>query len=208
MRGQRLWLQQPRLAFVARAAIFVVLGLATVMLTSRFVTERLPGSFPSSRRLKNFPPIMLWAWEQPQELRFINPQEVGVAFLARTVYLRGADVRIRPRLQPLKIPAGTALMAVTRIEADRSVPPTLSVDQRTRVVSAIAKLSRLPGVAALQVDFDATTSQRAFYRDVLHDLHRQLPDTIGLSMTALASWCLYDNWLSGLPVDSVQGSAG
>src|SRR5439155_8311954 len=159
----------------------------------------MPRSSLWNRRLKEFPPIMLWAWEQPQELRFLNPREVGVAFLARTVYLRGADVRIRPRLQPLKVPEGTALMAVTRIEADRSMPPTLSVDQRTRAVSAIAELARLPGVTALQVDFDATTSQRAFYRDVLHDLRRQLPDRVGLSITALASWCLHDHWLYGLP---------
>jgi len=30
-----------------------------------------------------------------------------------------------------------------------------------------------------------------------------LPDSIGLSMTALASWCFGDRWLGRLPVDEV-----
>jgi hypothetical protein len=47
----------------------------------------------------------------------------------------------------------------------------------------------------------AKLSEREFYRAVLGDLRRMLPDTIRLSITALASWCLADNWLAGLPID-------
>ena len=50
-------------------------------------------------------------------------------------------------------------------------------------------------------DFDATRSQRRFYRDLLFDLRRYLPHSFPLSITAIASWCTYDDWLATLPID-------
>jgi hypothetical protein len=92
-------------------------------------------------------------------------------------------------------------MAVVRIEPDRREPPSLSPEQRAEAVSAIAELAEIPKVAAIQVDFDATVSQRAFYRALLFDVRPQLPESVPLSITALASWCMYDQWLGGLPID-------
>jgi hypothetical protein len=63
------------------------------------------------------------------------------------------------------------------------------------------KTNELPNVAAIQIDFDAVTSEREFYRALLGDLRKQLPDEVPLSMTALASFCVGDRWLSNLPVD-------
>ena len=153
--------------------------------------------------LAAFPPVVLWAWERPEILDFIDPQAIGVAFLARTLYLSGPDVLVRPRLQPLIVPPDTQLMAVVRIASDRWRAPELSSSQREELAAAITAVSGLSGIKALQVDFDAPVSQRAFYRTVLQDLRRQLPASMPLSMTALASWCLYDDWLTGLPVDEV-----
>ncbi len=160
------------------------------------------------------PRVFLWAWERPEDLRFIDPAEVGVAFLAETVYLRpvreggseSVQVRIesRPRLQPLAVPAGTALIAVARVEVAQSIGAgaiPFSRETVDGVAARIAAVGRIPGVRAVQVDFDATTSGRAFYRDLLVELRRRLPDGVPLSITALASWCIGDNWLAGLPVD-------
>jgi hypothetical protein len=152
-------------------------------------------------RLSALPPVILWAWERPEKLDFIDPQKVGVAFLSQTLYLRGEKVVARPRMQPLNVPAGTTLIAVTRIESDRSAPPSLSQEQMIRALSEIAQLARLPHVVAVQVDFDATRSERNFYRDLLLALRSELPDSTGLSITALASWCKRDDWLSDLPLD-------
>ena len=74
--------------------------------------------------------------------------------------------------------------------------------QREMATVAIAEVGTLFGIQALQVDFDATVSQRAFYRDVLQQLRRRLPASMPL-FTALASWCIFDDWLAGLPVDEV-----
>jgi len=144
---------------------------------------------------------MLWAWERPTDLRFINPKETGVAFLAQSIRLSSGEVEIRPRLQSLNLPDGTRLMAVARVETDAINTPELSVQQREKLAGAIANMAKLPNVSNIQIDFDATKSERAFYRDVIVDVRRRLPDTVSLSITALASWCTYDDWLSDLPID-------
>ena len=59
----------------------------------------------------------------------------------------------------------------------------------------------MTNVSAVQIDFDAKSSERAFYRDLIFDLRRKMPEQTALSITALASWCLQDDWISDLPVD-------
>jgi hypothetical protein len=88
---------------------------------------------------------------------------------------------------------------VVRIEA---LPATkLDLGQERETVALLLHSAERPGIGALQVDFDATRSQRAFYADVLTDLRSQMPAALPLSMTALASWCSGDDWIADLPVD-------
>ena len=89
-----------------RLAALVLILTALVAPANRW-TEHDP--------LPEFPRVMLWAWERPEKLDFINPRETGVAFLARTIYLRRGMVTVLPRLQPLVVSPATALMAVVRI---------------------------------------------------------------------------------------------
>jgi hypothetical protein len=149
--------------------------------------------------------VILWAWERPEKLDYLDPQKVGVAFLAKTIYLRGDEAVSRPRLQPLSVPNGAAVIAVARIEAsresDRAEMPTLSQRQLKDAVTEIAELGSLPNVVMVQVDFDATTTQRSFYRELLNELRASLPQSTLLSITALASWCKGDNWLRDLSID-------
>jgi hypothetical protein len=154
-----------------------------------------------STRLDQLPRVMLWAWERPTDLRFINPRETGVAFLARTIRLHSDEVEVRPRLQPLDLPEAIRVVAVVRVETDAARKPELSAPQRDRLAGAIADMAKLPNISHVQIDFDATKSERAFYRDVIFDVRRRLPDTVSLSITALASWCTDDDWLSDLPID-------
>jgi len=149
------------------------------------------------------PPIMVWAWERPEDLSFVDPREVGVAFLSRTIHIRSEGVHVCPRLQPLRVPEGAYLTAVVRIETERKKPLRDTSELRPQMTSAIIEAVKMRGVSALQIDFDAKVSERAFYRALLQDMRRLLPKSIALSITALASWCLHDDWLSGLPVDEV-----
>ena len=168
-----------RIAFVA----LIVTGLAALAYR------------PQHDPLPEFPRVMIWAWERPEKLDFVDPREAGVAFLARTVTVHGEIVAVHPRMQPLVVAPGTAMMAVVRVESEDPQPGA-----RIAVEHAILDATELHGVRALQIDYDAKASERDFYRGVIQDLRRVLPASMPLSMTALASWCEYDDWISGLPV--------
>ena len=114
---------------------------------------------------------MLWAWERPEDLRFIDPQNTAVAFLADTIRFTGSMSIVRPRLQRLVFPMDTKLVAVVRIEPDWDAE--FGHSQIKHAVAAILSQASLPRVAAVQVDFDATRSQRAFYRALLLELRRK-----------------------------------
>lgn len=147
----------------------------------------------------NFPQTILWAWERPEDLEFLDPQQFAIAFLAQTLLLKGDDVVFKPRHQPLKVRPEMRLIAVTRIESEKTA--ALSQTQREKLINLVLKTRDLKNVSAVQIDFDATTSQREFYRTLLNELRQRLPDNIPLSMTALASFCVGDRWLQDLPVD-------
>jgi uncharacterized protein DUF3142 len=165
------------------------------------LSARSPAPVHSSARLAALPPVILWAWERPEDLRSLPGKEFGVAFLAETVTLSGSEVRVRPRRQPLRVERGTSLVACARIESDAKRPPALSRDQLATAAAALARLADWPSISAVQVDFDAVTSERAFYTQLLGDLRRALPPSMPLSITALTSWCAGDPWIRGLPVD-------
>jgi hypothetical protein len=152
---------------------------------------------------REFPRVMLWAWERPEDLQFINTNRYGVAFLAQTLTLKNDDVLLKPRRWPLKVSPATRLIAVTRIESRKTTGQSVSLSdkQRERLTTLIVKTIQEGNVSGIQVDFDAVVSERDFYRSLLHDLRRKLPDNVPLSMTALASFCIGDRWLSDLPVD-------
>ena len=144
------------------------------------------------------PRVFLWAWERPENLEFIDPRQLGVAVLAKTILMRGPKVTVRPRLQPFQAPRETSTIAVVRIETERT---EAAPGQSREVAAEIAQLAETPGLAAIQIDFDAVKSERPFYRMLLEELRRRLPASVKLSITALASWCIYDDWISELPVD-------
>jgi hypothetical protein len=101
----------------------------------------------------------------------------------------------RPRLQPLRYSPGAAVMAVVRFEPDGSgLPP------HEGVVREALQAAAIPGVGALQIDFDARLSEREWYRGFLTALRKALPSTLPLTITALASWCGQDAWIRDLPV--------
>ncbi len=149
------------------------------------------------------PPVHLWAWERQEDLRFLEGHDVGVAFLATTLRLDESRIVESPRRQPLRVAADTELTAVVRIEA--APKAALDEPQRSYVVARIVAAAKAPGVRRVQVDFDASRSQRCAYARLLRELRSSLPPGMPLSMTALASWCMFDPWIdeARLPVDEV-----
>ena len=164
-----------------RRALLLTISLLTAC--SR-PPDRLPGS----------PRLILWAWERPERLGFLDPRAAGIAYLARTVSWRDGALTVRPRLQPLEAPPGAWIMAVVRLE---SRPPLPAPEAVAREILAAAAH---PGVRALQIDFDARASEREWYAALLRRVRDGLDPAKPLTITALASWCLGDPWVRGLPV--------
>jgi len=136
---------------------------------------------------------VLWAWERREDLRFIGEAKT-VAFYAGIVTLTRDAVVVEPRRNPLLLAKKTHRIAVVRIETSH---PRLDAAQRRETVGAIVRLFR--NAEELQIDFDAGGSERAFYRALLFDVRREIDAR--LTITALASWCMDDRWMNGLPID-------
>jgi hypothetical protein len=181
-----------------KRACFLAIGLSQLLVASCKPK-------PTRNRLdeNRFPRIVLWAWERPEDLQTVDAQRFAVAFLAQTLVLKGEDVIFSPRHQPLDVQPQTKLMAVTRIESQKQTgqPAALNDRQKQKAIWLIMRTTELRNVSAIQIDFDASSSEREFYRALLQELRAKLPDNIALSMTALASFCVGDRWLDDLPVD-------
>lgn len=143
------------------------------------------------------PQVVVWAWEEPEDLRTLDPARVGVAFLAETVVV-GEHVRVVPRRQTLRLASTTHVMAVVRVEAERGFRDTPEL--RLALARELGLVALRPGLQALQIDFDAVASQYPFYRGVLERLATGMPPGMPLSITALVSWCGETSWLRGLPL--------
>ena len=135
------------------------------------------------------PGVVLWAWERAEDLRFLDPREAGVAFLAGTAVIRSdGSVLFRHRTQALAMPDGVVAIAVVRIESVAfHSAPAMGV-----LVGELRSVAAETGIRGLQVDFDARQSERGFYRELM--------DAVPMGITALTSWCSGDRWLEGAPI--------
>jgi hypothetical protein len=145
------------------------------------------------------PRRVLWAWQRSEDLSYINSREYGVAYLGCHAVLAEDSVYEHWRDQPLRVPPDAVLSPVLRIDSSRNRPPNLSDQQLQKLLKIIGRLSALPRTAQVQIDFDAVETERPFYRRLLEELRKECP-SVPVSITALTSWCLFDNWIKDLPV--------
>jgi hypothetical protein len=187
-----------------RWRLSTLLKRAALLLLPVIFLSPIPVTRPKSPSdpLAGCPRVFLWVWERPEDLSFLDPSRHGVVVLARTIAISRRGPTVRPRQQSLKIPERVAAVAVVRIDTPPGEPLRLSEAETRALAAEIALVSGIPALRAIQIDFDARESERPYYGRLLEDLRRRLPASMKLSMTALASWCLFDDdWISGLPVD-------
>lgn len=133
------------MSFLSKPAPVAAL-LALVVLSGASAPSR-PGT------TKTTPQLTLWAWERPEDLRFLDSDNVGVAYLAGSVYLEQQPV-VRPRLQPLRVGEHTPITAVVRPEPTTNTPAVFSDEYRTRLADQIVRLSPAPQVRVDLLDAD------------------------------------------------------
>ncbi len=162
-----------------------------------------PKNAVNPRLANEMPPKIIWAWERPEDLRFLDPNQFGVAFLAQSIFLESDGIGPKPRRQPLLVAPGTYMIAVTRIETNKDGlrRPTFDGEMLNKVAALIKGTLDLPDVKGVQIDFDAVVSERAFYRSLINEVRKQLPPNTPLTMTSLASWCTGDAWFNDFPID-------
>ncbi len=174
--------------------VSIVMLILLCGLSDHLAVARLPASPPQR---------MLWAWERPEDLRFIDARNTGVAYLASTIKIKNGRVLLINRHQPLRVPPETYMMPVVRIESDGrlNIADQAAIDKIAATALGLLK----PNVRGFQIDFDARQTERSWYKNLLIKMRQTLPDDIFLSMTSIASWCLGDDWISGnqMPIDEV-----
>ncbi|HMT09146.1 MAG TPA: hypothetical protein PKA82_14170, partial [Pyrinomonadaceae bacterium] len=156
-----------------------VLRRATVALMAAIL---LSGCGPKPKNQVNpfadteMPRKIIWAWERPEDLRFLDPKLYGVAFLAQTITLEQDRVDVRKRRQPLEIADGTYVIAVTRIETVKEYgkQPTKTPEMADRIAELVMTTLDRRDVRGVQIDFDAVASERAFYRMIMKRLAESL----------------------------------
>jgi hypothetical protein len=173
-------------ALIALALVFPTVGV------------RSDAVAPPSGRMALLPRVTLWAWERREDLHTIDTRRFAVAYLDQTLTI-DSSVRVQPRRDPVVFPEVATRIPVVRIETTKVA--VLDPANQEDAVKAILRSAQEPGVAALQIDFDATRSERMFYRNLLIAVRRRMPVGLPLSITALASWCSWDRWIRDLPVD-------
>ena len=172
----------------------VVSGLAlAVTLTGTWSC----GPLPSGGGKSAAPEYYLWAWRRPEDLGFIDPNRVGAAIWTGTTFINDGKMTTQRRTVPVTYPTGTKVVAVMRLEVDRAYGDDMAV----RVAAAVVAVGAPFNPIEYQVDFDARRSQRNFYGRLLVELRERAGDA-RLSITALASWCMFDNWIRALPIDA------
>jgi len=152
-----------------------------------------------------WPSVFAWTWNRDDDLRFLPPG-AGVAAVRVSVEIEHDVVRVRANNGTWTAPAEAFVLPVVHVDAFERWHPALNAAQEDALVAAIVSAGEGSPSGALQLDFEATPGQRAFYRRVLARVRERLPSE-WISITALASWCMDDRWTAGLPVDDVVAMA-
>ena len=152
-------------------------------------------------RMEALPSRTLWTWERREDLSSIDPTTTAVASLDRTVLLTGSSIRTSLQRNGLRLSSDPRLRQIAVVRIETHAPELTEVTAGAVSEAVLQSLADIRNSSALQIDFDARRSERAWYREMLTHLRASMPAQMPLSITALASWCSGDRWMAGLPVD-------
>jgi hypothetical protein len=158
-----------------------------------------PSLAAAANSIETLPDVILWAWQKPEDLSSIDPKVMGVAYLSCRILIAQDSVVSHWRDQTLKVPPQTSMMPVVRIDVDHRHPANLSDTQLESILNILKRAVAIAHSNRLQIDFDALQSERTFYSRLIKRISEDCPH-IQLSITCLASWCLFDQWTNDLPI--------
>lgn len=189
----------PALKLHSRHLLFIAIA-ALLLLFTRFGERRWGADTP----VDDLPRLMLWAWERPVNIPSLDTTTTGVAYYAGSIYVTPDSVEPCKRVNTLSVPRGTRLLPVVRIESGGTAGSSLSKlqVQAHAVAGMLRDVVQSDAHHAIQIDYDATLSERPFYSQVIRELRHMTGTSAHIEITALASWCVSDPWIDSLPVDA------
>lgn len=153
--------------------------------------------------------VSIWAWDRFDDLSFLK-DDTSVTSYAGTFYLRDNRSIFKARTKDLVCPKETLRFPSFRIESVSKIDPEYEDSAIEGICQTIKQYFRAHSECQrmVQIDFDATQSERELYKRLLAKLRQTLLSSqntsdVKISITALASWCLKDKWMQNLDVDEI-----
>jgi hypothetical protein len=182
---------------MTRSQAALICGIAWITLSLRSDESLLR----ARSRMDSLPAHTLWTWERREDLSSIDPATTAVASLDRTVDLVGPSIHTTLQRNALRLPHDPRLQRITVVRLQTHMPALTDATAQATADAVLLSLAGKSGTSALQIDFDAHESERNWYRALLKHVRQGMPADMPLSITALASWCSNDRWMTGLPID-------
>lgn len=148
------------------------------------------------------PRIYLWAWERPEDLRFLesNKDDVVVVYYAGDVVIQNGRMEIQSRRNPLFLPSDIKKMPVIRIDNFENAG-ALDSGRIKDIADFIFFQCSQANISGCQIDFDASFMEREKYKQLIDSVRSKILQNIPLSITALVSWCHEFSWMDDLDTD-------
>ncbi len=125
----------------------------------------------------------------------------GVAFLSGEILLGADGMQVHPRLRPLRLPhprspdtGAFERTAVVYVEIARQYRAPLGSRRIAKLAQRIRALPLVRDAHRLQLNFEAVESRRADWYALVASLRSQMPATQQLDVTALADWCMHEEF--------------
>lgn len=195
----------PRSFFKTLFAAFGIITLSLWILSSMSQADTSPSDLFQSDKKQ----VSIWAWDRFDDLSFLK-DDTSVTSYAGTFYLRDNRSLFDPRKKELVCPKETLRVPSFRVESVNKIDPDYEDSAIAGICDTIKQYLRNHNDCQkmVQIDFDATESERDFYKKLLVALRKTLKSNQNtsdtkISITALTSWCLKDKWMHDLDVDEI-----
>ncbi|MDI9408777.1 MAG: hypothetical protein QM523_05985 [Candidatus Pacebacteria bacterium] len=161
------------------------------------------GSCLADESRSELPGKIIWAWERPEDLRWL-PSDYGIAHVTYSIKLIGNQAIVRRNLNRFLHRPDMVVVPIVHVDPSFARPPTMNRQQLVTIVQTLLIQAQNSPSQWVQLDFEAVESQKPFLATVIRTARSMLPGEKKLSITALASWCFFDDqWLQDLPADEI-----
>jgi hypothetical protein len=140
-----------------------------------------------------------WVWHSSDA-----PARTGeIALLLDHLVISGQAIHIRQRRRVLVVEKSTRVTPVVHVQTDIKHPSHLDANHTKAIVKAVKAASQSSTSGWVQLDFEARQSEQAYYLNLVNALRDELPPTIKLSVTVMASWCMQTRLLEKIRADEI-----